>query len=155
MQVAGFEALLSASSARVGKAAVMPVGLREPISSRPAVQENEVTTIIGPAAAIDPDLLPMLVVFGEDAAHETISVVSQFNSEDEVSIVEIESDDAFLAQRDCAEIIVPTPVIIPTPIASPASARSASPNADCLGPEREPPPLNLIVGRLVDALSPE
>lgn len=120
VQVAGFEALLSASSARVGKAAVMPVGLREPISSRPAVQENEVTTIIGPAAAIDPDLLPMLVVFGEDAAHETNSVVSQFNSEDEVNIVEIESDDAFLAQRDCAEIVVPTPAIIPTPIASPA-----------------------------------
>ena len=118
VQAAGFEALLSVSSAPLAKAAVMPVG--EPINLPPAVQENEVVTLAGPATEFDADILPLLAAFGEGAAHETISVVSQFNSADEVTVLEIESDEGSLDQRDCAEIVVPTPVVIPTPIASPA-----------------------------------
>ena len=92
----------------------------------PAARDNEVAIPAGTATKFEADILPLLAAFGDDgAAHETISVVSPFNTADEVSNFEIGSDDASLAQRDWENIVGPTPIAIPTPIASPVIVAAA------------------------------
>ena len=141
-QAAGFDALLSASSAPVAAAAVTPVG--QSMDTPPASQDNEVVTSSVPATKLEADILPLLAAFGDGAAHETISVVSQLSPADEAGNLEIESDDVLFAQRDCAEFVVPTPLVIPTPIALPATVLAtaipaALPTAPAIVKPNQPP----------------
>jgi flagellar hook-length control protein FliK len=120
VQAAGFGALLSVSSTLVAEQPEMPVAFGELISSPPVVQENRAATVATPEADIEANILPLLAAFGGGAAPQTSSIVSHASISDEVSISEVESDEAQPAQRECAETVVSVPVAIPITIASPA-----------------------------------